>query len=106
MKYIRVLAAIWLIFVVSVSQGQSLGDAVQTTLRTNPDILASRYNVEAAEQLRRQARSGYFPVIDLVLAGGRENSNNATTRAAGFDDLSLTREDKSLKLTQLIYDGF
>jgi outer membrane protein, adhesin transport system len=79
---------------------------VQTTLRTNPDILASRYNVAAAEQLRRQARSGYFPVIDLVFAGGKENSNNATTRAAGYDDLSLTREDKSVRLTQLLYDGF
>lgn len=106
MKYFRLLVTIWLSFVISVSQGQSLDDAVRTTLRTNPDILTSRYNVEAAEQLRRQARSGYFPVIDLVLAGGRENSNNATTRAAGFDDLSLTRENKSLKLTQLIYDGF
>ena len=106
MNYFRLLVTIPVFFFACGSHGQSLNEAVQTTLRTNPDILASRYNVEAAEQLRRQARSGYFPVIDLVLAGGKENSDNATTRAAGYDDLSLTREDKSVRLTQLIYDGF
>ncbi|MCZ6504276.1 MAG: TolC family outer membrane protein [Gammaproteobacteria bacterium] len=91
--------------------GQSLNEAVSTTLRTNPDILASKYNVEAAEQLRKQARSGYFPVVDLIFAGGEETSNNTTTRAASLDptnpdDLRLTREDQSIKITQLLYDGF
>jgi adhesin transport system outer membrane protein len=105
-NYFQILAIVTGVSCAGAVHSQSLDDAVQTTLRTNPDILASQYNVEAAEQLRRQARSGYFPVIDLVLAGGREHSNNTTTRAAGFDDLSLTREDKSLRLTQLVYDGF
>ena len=86
--------------------GQSLTDAVTTTLRTNPDILASKYNLEAAQQLRKQARSGYFPVLDFVVAGGRETSNNSTTRAAGLPDLELDRRERSLKLTQLLYDGF
>ncbi|MDA0977712.1 MAG: TolC family outer membrane protein [Proteobacteria bacterium] len=86
--------------------GQSLEEAVSLTLRTNPDVLASRYSVDAAEQLRRQARGAYLPSLDLVIAGGRENSNNTTTRAAGADDLWLTREERSLKLTQLIFDGF
>ena len=95
----------------SAVRGQSLSEAVGTTLRTNPDILASKYNVEAAEQLRKQARSGYFPVVDLVFARGSETSNNTTTRAAADDpinpdDLRLTREDQSIKITQLLYDGF
>ena len=85
---------------------QSLSEAVRTTLRTNPDIQVSKYNVEAAEQLRKQARSGYFPVVDLVFARGSELSNNTTTRAANFGDLRLTREEKSIKITQLLYDGF
>tara|TARA_B100001964_G_scaffold195163_1_gene219067 strand:- start:2450 stop:3706 length:1257 start_codon:yes stop_codon:yes gene_type:complete len=86
--------------------GQSLDEAVRTTLRTNPDILASKYNVEAAEQLRKQARSGYFPVMDLTYAGGEETSNNTTTRAANLDDFRLIREERSVKITQLLYDGF
>ena len=75
------------------------------TLKTNPDVLASEYDVTAAEQLHRQARGAYLPSLDLVLAGGRENSNNTTTRALGRDDLSMTRSERSIRLTQLIYDG-
>ena len=40
-----------------------------------------------------------------MFASGRENSNNTTTRALGLDDLRLTREEQSLRLTQLIFDG-
>ena len=87
------------------ANGQSLTEAVTTTLRTNPEILASRFNASAAEQLHKQARGACFPSLDLVLAGGEENSNNTTTRAAGSNDFSLTREEKSLRLTQLLYDG-
>jgi adhesin transport system outer membrane protein len=61
--------------------------------------------VRAAEELKNQARGGYFPRLDLVLAGGREKSNNTTTRALGDDDLTLTRAERSIRLTQLIYDG-
>ena len=88
------------------SFGQTLKEAVEITLRTNPDIIASKYNVDAAAQLRRQAQGGLYPSVDLVLAGGRENSNNVTTRATGSDDLRLTRKERSLRLTQLLYDGF
>ncbi len=85
---------------------QSLNEAVEMTLKTNPDIQAGRYNLAAAEELYNQARSGYYPSVDLALAGGRENSNNTTTRALGKDDFYLTREERSLRITQLLYDGF
>jgi adhesin transport system outer membrane protein len=84
---------------------QTLSEAVKMTLRTNPDIQASKYNLAAAEELYNQARGRYYPSVDVVLAGGRENSNNSTTRALGNDDLWLTREDRSIRLTQLLYDG-
>ncbi|MEX0942521.1 MAG: TolC family outer membrane protein [Pseudomonadales bacterium] len=84
----------------------TLEEAIQATLRTNPDILANEHNVAAAEEVHRQARGAYLPRIDLMLAGGYENSNNSTTRAAGVDELDLTREEASLKVTQLLYDGF
>lgn len=84
----------------------TLVQALEATLRTNPDILASQHNVEAAEQLYRQAKGGYYPRVDLVLASGRENSNNTTTRAVGGQELDLTREERSIRLSQLLYDGF
>lgn len=85
---------------------QSLNEAIEITLRTNPDILVSKHGVEAAEQLYKQAKGAYLPSIDLVVAGGYENSDNTTTRASLLDELDLTRQEKSIKLTQLIYDGF
>ena len=88
-----------------VTFAQTLDEAVRLTLRTNPDVLASQYGVEAAEQLRKQARSGYFPTLDVVLSGGRENSDNTTTRALGKDNLYLTRTERSIRLTQLLFDG-
>ncbi len=94
---------------ISMSMGlaaQSLTEAIETTLRTNPDILASKYGVEAAQQLHKQAKGAYLPSIDLVLAGGYENSDNTTTRATLLDELDLTKQEKSIRLTQLIYDGF
>ena len=98
------------IFPVQGVLAQSLEEAVRTTLKTNPDIIAGIHNLEAAEQLRKQARGAYFPSVDLVLAGGEESSNNTTTRAAtlenGIEDVRLTREESSLRITQMLYDGF
>ena len=87
------------------SLATSLEEAIRSTLSTNPDILASEYSVDAADEVRKQARGGYFPSLDLVIAGGREESNNTTTLAAGTPDLRLTRKERSLRLTQRIYDG-
>jgi adhesin transport system outer membrane protein len=94
------------LLVANSARGQTLIEAVETTLRTNPDIQSSRHNVEAARELRKQARSGYFPTLDLVIATGEEVSDNTTTRAAGLDELRLDRVERSLRLTQLLYDGF
>lgn len=102
----RLVTTIVLVMCCSSSFAQTLREAVELTLRTNPDILAVKHNVEAAAQLKRQAQGGLYPSLDLVIAGGRENSNNTTTRAAGSDDLKLTRKERSLRFTQLLYDGF
>jgi adhesin transport system outer membrane protein len=104
LRWLGTIPACCLLVAVNV-EAQTLDETVRMTLRTNPDVLASQYGVEAAEELRKQARSGYLPVVDVVLAGGEENSNNATTRALGKDDRSLTRQERTIRFTQLIYDG-
>jgi outer membrane protein, adhesin transport system len=91
--------------VIPCASAQTLDEAIRATLRSNPEVLASNYSVMAAEALKNQARGGYFPSLDLVIAGGRENSNNTSTRALGEDDLYLTRAERSLRLTQLLFDG-
>ncbi len=103
----RCLQIVGLLLVVVSAQtwAQTLEETIRLTLRTNPDVLASQYSVDAAEELKNQARGGYFPSIDLVLAGGYENSNNTTTRALGEDDIDLTRSESSIRVTQLLFDG-
>jgi outer membrane protein TolC len=49
------------------SSAQTLEEAVRTTLKTNPDIVASEYNVEAAEELRRQAKAALYPTVEFFL---------------------------------------
>jgi adhesin transport system outer membrane protein len=102
----KIAAGIVTFLIAAGVKGQTLVEAVQLTLTTNPDILATRHNLSAAEQLYRQARAGYLPSIDLVLAGGQERSNNTTTRAANLDDLTLDRQESSIRVTQMLYDGF
>ena len=85
--------------------GQSLEEAIRITLKTNPDIQASAYNLMAAEQLKNQVRGSLLPSIDFVFSGGHEESNNTTTRALGENELDMTRVERSLKITQLLFDG-
>ena len=88
------------------ANAQSLTEVIETTLLTNPDVLVSKYSVVAAAELQKQAKSAYLPTVDLALSGGRESSDNTSTRASLVDALRLTRKDRSLKITQLLYDGF
>lgn len=87
------------------SSAMTLQDAVKSTLQTNPDIQASRLNVEAAREVYREAKGNYLPSVDVILAGGREKSNNSTTRALNVNDLTLTRKERGVTITQLLYDG-
>lgn len=84
---------------------QSLPEVIALTLKSNPVIQSSSQTVKAAEAMRRQAVAGYLPVIDLTLASGTEYSDNSTTRSMGTLDDRFTRTDRSISITQLLYDG-
>ena len=90
----------------SVCSGQTIVEAIEQTLLTNPNIQSSAYNVDAASALRRQSVAGYLPSIDLVFARGREKSDNTTTRAAGDFDRNFDRFERSITMNQMLYDGF
>ena len=100
------LIAPFLLSISALSSGQTLVEAIEQTLLTNPNIQASAYNVDAAGALRRQAVAGYLPSIDLVLARGLEKSDNTTTRATGDVSRNFDRFERSITLNQMLYDGF
>jgi outer membrane protein, adhesin transport system len=82
---------------------QTLTEAVQETLKTNPDILSNVQERLAVDQELRQARAGYLPNVSINAGIGREHSDNPSTAP---DSLTLTRREAGISLDQMLFDGF
>lgn len=82
---------------------QTLVEAVDQTIKTNPDVLIDVDRRLAQDYRVDQARGGYYPKVDAAVGIGQEWSSNITTRP-GSD--TLTRRESSLTLTQMLYDGY
>lgn len=100
-----VLLLLAMLLPVSNASALTLEQAVDATLKTNPDIRASKSNLDAARDVYRQAKGAYLPSLDVNAGYGRERSNNSTTSALGYDHLTLTRKESGVTITQLLYDG-
>jgi adhesin transport system outer membrane protein len=85
---------------------QTLTEAVDATLKSNPLILAETNRKLSTDQVIKQAESGYYPKADLNLGIGRERSDNPTTRANNDHRKWLTRGEAGLTASQMLYDGF
>lgn len=84
---------------------QTLTEAIERTLHSNPNILATQQTLVAAQHLYQESRAGYRPSIDLMISRGQETSNNTTTRAENVSSLTLLRDENSLQLRQMLWDG-
>jgi adhesin transport system outer membrane protein len=80
-------------------------EAIQRTVDENPEIQSSKSERSAVEQEIDQAKAGYFPTVDLAAGIGWEQSTNPTTRARGDGTVSYGREEVSIQLRQMIFDG-
>lgn len=88
------------------ASGQTLDEVLRRTLETSPDLLskaAERFQVDGS---RRVAYAGYFPSFDASVAYGRDQNDNATTRASNGGSLTLTRRETAITLSQMLFDGF
>jgi adhesin transport system outer membrane protein len=83
---------------------ETLIEAVDKTIKSNPTILAETSRRLSVDQTIDQARSGYYPKADLNLGIGRERTDSPTTRP---DHRKwLTRGEAQLTASQMLYDGF
>ena len=87
------------------ASAQSLQEAIQQTINENPEIQSAKAERLAVEHEIDQAKSGYFPTIDLNAGIGWEQSNNPTTRARGDGTVSYGREEAGIFLRQMVFDG-
>ncbi len=88
------------------SIAQTLQEAIQQTINENPEIQSAKSERSAVEQEISQAMAGYFPSIDIATGIGWEQSSNPTTRNAGNGTVSYGREEASIQLRQMVFDGF
>lgn len=82
---------------------QTLTEAVDKTIQTNPEILAEANRRISVNKTIDQAKAGYLPQVDLDLGYGHEYTNNPATRPGGR---SLNRGEAGIAANQMLYDGF
>lgn len=91
---------------VSIAQADTLQEAVDATVKTNPDVLAATHERQAVSKEIDQARAGYFPTLDLAVGTGWEMTDNPSTRNSGRGEVHLNRDEASLNMRQMLFDGF
>jgi adhesin transport system outer membrane protein len=70
LKFLGILVAGAFILGSSSAQGETLQDAINYLLQTNPGIRAISWNRMARDEEVKQAQSGYFPIIDISAGTG------------------------------------
>jgi len=81
-------------------QAETLQDAVYYMLQTNPEIRAVSFNRLARDEEVKQARSGYWPTVDVSY------SNGTTEWKSSPIDGKTSPESTLLSLRQNIFQGF
>ncbi len=103
-QFYLIFSVMWLC--ISTAQAQTLAEIIQITLNDNPEIRSAKSDRLAVEQEISQARSGYLPSVDLNAGIGWEHSNNVATRTQNQGSVSLGRQETSLQINQMVFDGF
>ena len=85
---------------------ETLQEAIQYTINENPEVQSASSERLAVEQEISQVKAGFFPTVDIAVGTGWERSLNTTTEGAGEGSKSLGRDEASIQVRQMIYDGF
>ncbi len=90
---------------VGIASAATLQEAVDATVKTNPDVLAAVHERQAVAKEIDQARAGYYPTLDLQVGTGWEMTDNPSTRASGKGEVHLNRDEARLDARQMLFDG-
>lgn len=81
------------------SQGETISEAVDQVIQTNPQVQSQIHNRLARDQEVVQARAGYYPTLDGYLAGGYADYNKP------IED-ELDPFEAGFNLRQNVFRGF
>ncbi|QOP46044.1 TolC family outer membrane protein [Sulfurimonas paralvinellae] len=87
-------------FLTCVSYSQTLQESLEEVLQTNPTIQERLQNYNATKQDITNAKSGYYPSLDLKLGAGQEKIERQYTTT------DYSAYETSLNYTQNIFNGF
>jgi len=94
------LVAVGLLFALSsASQGETLSEAVDQVIQTNPQVRAQVHNRLARDQEVVQAKSGYFPTLDINAAAGYAEDSKPL-------DEDRDPYEATISLRQNVFRGF
>ncbi len=89
----------------SPASAQTLEQSVIRGLQNNPEVGIALNRFQAREDSIGVARSGFLPRVDLQAGYGYEVSDNENTRVTGEHSEDLWREELSINLRQMLFDG-
>lgn len=84
----------------------TLEEAIAIAVKNYPSMQEARFERNAIRGDLDTAKANYYPSIDLGAGIGPEWTDNPTTRRTNEDDRWLTRKESSLRLTQILFDGY
>ncbi len=99
------LTGLAVVLAANAANADPFADALNGLLDSNPQIVASKNTVAAAEEQRKQAFSGYLPNVTITGDSGYEHVNNPTRRTSNDDPYGRGRETAGVVASQLLYDG-
>lgn len=82
------------------AQQNTLKDAAQKAVLSNPEVLQRWHAYQAAINEKDVAFGGYLPRLDLAAGAGREHRNDPLLKS------DYHTHSTTLTLTQMLYDGF
>ncbi|WP_297812736.1 TolC family outer membrane protein [uncultured Methylophaga sp.] len=103
MKPLAIVIPLWISM--GIANADTLQEAVDATVKTNPDVLAATHERQAVSKEVDQARAGYYPTLDLAVGTGWEMTDNPSTRGSGRGEVHLNRDEASLNMRQMLFDG-
>lgn len=92
-----------LILLPSFVNALNIEEAVQTTIQSNPQVLAKKEAYFAEKELVTAAKSDYLPTVDLTYTVGPEATR---TIANSREKVIVKRQDFSATLNQNLFAGF
>ncbi len=101
-KYLMGAVALLLCVVGTAAQAFTLSETIEQTLKTNPEMLSVKHELQSRKQEVKQAKAGYLPKLNLNAGIGKETR---TAPATGNNEVDFDREELSLQAEQLIFDG-